>query len=89
MIENSLKNRIAHIKKSHPNSLILVSGSWCARCRTLKTFLNSNGIDYEEILIDTCTEEELKEAFITAIPTVIKGDVTLVDPTITQIMRLK
>lgn len=89
MTESSLKNQIENTQKKHPNSLILVSGSWCARCRTLKTFLNSNGIGYEEILIDTCTEKDLKEAFITAIPTVIKGDVTLVDPTITQIMRLK
>ena len=89
MTENSLKNLIENIKKKHPNDIIVVSGTGCSRCRTLKKFLEKNNLSHKELLIDSATIGELKEANITAIPTVIFRDQIMVDPSMIDLSSLK
>lgn len=89
MTESSLKNLIENIKKKHPNDIIVVSGTGCPRCRTLKKFLEKNNLSYKELLIDSATIGELKEANITAIPTVIFRDQIMIDPSMIDLSSLK
>lgn len=89
MTESSLKNQIENIQKKYPNDIIVVSGTGCSRCRTLKNFLKKNGFYFKEILIDDSTIDELKEANITAIPTVIFRDQIMVDPSMIDLSSLK
>lgn len=59
------------------NKPILYTAKWCANCRTLKTRIQSLGLDFDIVDVSDWDSVELSSANVWSLPTICRKDGTL------------